>query len=62
MNAGFRPDQGPKFGLELDFSDVWFNAPGQRRVRGAKDRQALAEMLGAPGFALPRNPAFGAHA
>jgi hypothetical protein len=48
--------------LELDFSDVWFNAPGQRRVRGAKDRQALAEMLGAPGFALPRNPAFGAHA
>ena len=45
--------------LKLDFGDVWFNAPEQRRVRGVKEGQALAELLGAPGIALPWNRAFG---
>lgn len=45
--------------LKLDFGDVWFNAPGQRRVRGVKEGQALADMLGAPGIELPWNRAFG---
>ncbi|MDO8943316.1 MAG: hypothetical protein Q7U75_09045 [Desulfobacterales bacterium] len=45
--------------LKLNFGDVWFNAPGERRVRGVKEGQALAEMLGAPGVALPWNRAFG---
>ena len=45
--------------LKLDFGDVWFNAPGQRRVRGVKEGQELAELLGAPDVALPWNRAFG---
>lgn len=45
--------------LKLNFGDVWFNAPGERRVRGVKEGQALAEMLGAPGVVLPWNRAFG---
>jgi beta-lactamase superfamily II metal-dependent hydrolase len=45
--------------LKLDFGDVWFNAPGQRRIRGVKEGQELAELLGAPGVALPWNRAFG---
>ena len=49
--------------LNLDFGDVWFNAPEQRRVRGVKEGQALAALLGAPGIALPWNRAFsGRHA
>lgn len=45
--------------LKLNFGDVWFNAPGERRVRGVKEGQALAETLGAPGIVLPWNRAFG---
>ena len=45
--------------LKLNFGNVWFNAPGQRRARGVKEGQTLAEMLGAPGVALPWNRAFG---
>ncbi|MEY3253468.1 MAG: hypothetical protein RL227_2441 [Pseudomonadota bacterium] len=45
--------------LKLSIGDVWFNAPGERRVRGVKEGQALAEMLGAPGVVLPWNRAFG---
>ena len=45
--------------LKLNFGDVWFNAPGERRVRGVKEGQTLAEMLGAPGVVLPWNRAFG---
>ena len=45
--------------LKLNFGDVWFNAPGERRIRGVKEGQALAELLGAPGIALPWNRAFG---
>ena len=45
--------------LKLAFGDVWFNAPGQQRVRGVKEGQALAALLGAPGVALPWNLAFG---
>ncbi len=45
--------------LKLEFGDVWFNAPGQQRVRGVKEGQALAGLLGAPGIALPWNLAFG---
>jgi hypothetical protein len=45
--------------LKLDFGDVWFNAPDQRRVRGVKEGQALAELLGAPGVVPPWNRAFG---
>jgi hypothetical protein len=33
--------------------------PQQRRVRGIKEGQALAELLGAPGIALPWSRAFG---
>ena len=45
--------------LKLNFGDVWFNAPGERRVRGVNEGQTLAEMLGAPGVVLPWNRAFG---
>ena len=38
---------------------MWFNAPSERRVRGVKEGQALAEMLGAPGVVLPLNRPFG---
>ena len=45
--------------LNLDFGDVWFNAPGLQRIRGVKEGQVLAELLGAPGVVLPWNRAFG---
>lgn len=45
--------------LKLNFGDVWFNAPGERRDRSVEEGQKLAEMLGAPGVVLPWNRAFG---
>ena len=45
--------------LKRNFGDLWFNAPGEPRVRSVTEGQALAEMLGAPGVVLPWNRAFG---
>ena len=45
--------------LELDFGDIWFNAPGPAgpRIRGVAEGQRLAELLGATSRVLPWNTA-----
>lgn len=45
--------------LKLDFADIWFNAPVLPRVRGVREGQELAGLLGVPGVAPPWNRAFG---
>ena len=44
--------------LKLNFCDVWFNAPGERRVRGVKEGQALAESWVRPGSCCPKTGPF----
>jgi beta-lactamase superfamily II metal-dependent hydrolase len=45
--------------LELDFGDIWFNAPAPAgpRIRGVAEGQRLAELLGASSRDLPWNTA-----
>lgn len=45
--------------LELDFGDIWFNAPAPAdpRIRGVVEGQRLAEVLGAASQELPWNAA-----
>jgi beta-lactamase superfamily II metal-dependent hydrolase len=45
--------------LELDFGDIWFNAPAPAgpRIRGVAEGQRLAELLGSTSRVLPWNTA-----
>ena len=45
--------------LNLEFGDVWFNAPGRPGARGVGEGVGLAAVLGATACGLPWNLAFG---
>ena len=45
--------------LNLEFGDVWFNAPGRPGARGVGEGVGLAAILGAAARGLPWNLAFG---
>jgi hypothetical protein len=48
--------------LNLNFGDVWFNAPPRAKVKGVAEGERLAALLGAPGCDLPWNLAFDGNA
>lgn len=45
--------------LQLEFGDIWFNAPNQPLSRGVREGVGLAAVLGAAARGLPWNLAFG---
>jgi beta-lactamase superfamily II metal-dependent hydrolase len=44
--------------LELEFGDIWFNAPPQRATRGVAEGESLASLLGSTARQLPWNVAW----